>query len=600
MMFGLTTLGQAPFGTAGGESITGETVSLPVSVTVSHAVSDYAGARDIRVQLGGADVSDRITGEVVIEAEESMSRVASLKLVSQGDTLAGLAGASLRIEVKPTAASAWVRRFTGTVAVPDFDPDNGLITLHATDGRRDMLAGSSRADIDALIGGYWSRAVFPRYADSLQYANDRLSTVAAALDLDVYGNPRLTPWAGLSPSLVVTDAQVLDGSLTIHPVARQSVINCITNDNKSVQDIRTTSICQLSDGKAVTMATMPTISGTAVPGMTITVELAGQKLAAVAGAGGTWSVKVAKPLADGRYTPKVTLTSGAVSCVMWGTPFRVARDGKGSAITGESAQEVVTDCSFQYRYPRLHEYRRTYTWSMGMSYAEYAKGNNGKPYKLPEKSLFKSAVESSGWKLLSEFYTPPLQGQHYVGYIDSSGNLHDGETVPSDAAAVLWYRNDYTGKVEDDPRCESAVIAIAKRVVQALTERWRITVTAPDSITALGNLKQQGQTASLDATGGFDASSWVDSTTMLPDVKNTSADLVDLAGASRADSTLALQTLAAIARRKILLSHRATRVKFGLPANPVVDLDRAIRIDSAVLGATGKVYRLTEHYDLSA
>ncbi|WP_230370754.1 hypothetical protein [Paludibacterium denitrificans] len=108
-------------------------------------------------------------------------------------------------------------------------------------------------------------------------------------------------------------------------------------------------------------------------------------------------------------------------------------------------------------------------------------------------------MDSSGWKLLSEFYTPPLQGQHYVGYIDSSGNLHDGETVPSDAAAVLWYRNDYTGKPEDDPRCESAVIAIAKRVVQTLTERWRITVKAPDSIAALGEMKKQGQTASIDA-----------------------------------------------------------------------------------------------------
>ncbi|MTD33935.1 hypothetical protein [Paludibacterium denitrificans] len=135
-----------------------------------------------------------------------------------------------------------------------------------------------------------------------------------------------------------------------------------------------------------------------------------------------------------------------------------------------------------------------------MSYAEYAKGNNGKPYKLPEKSLFKSAVDSSGWKLLSEFYTSPLQGGvHYVGYVDSSGNVHSGDTVPDDAVAVLKYNNDYTGKPEDDPRCESAVIAIAKRVVQTLTERWRITVTAPDSIAALGEMKKQGQTASIDA-----------------------------------------------------------------------------------------------------
>ncbi|MTD33936.1 hypothetical protein [Paludibacterium denitrificans] len=46
---------------------------------------------------------------------------------------------------------------------------------------------------------------------------------------------------------------------------------------------------------------------------------------------------------------------------MWGTPFQVARNGKGTAIIGQAAQERVVDCSLQYRYPRLHEYRRTYT-----------------------------------------------------------------------------------------------------------------------------------------------------------------------------------------------------------------------------------------------
>jgi hypothetical protein len=67
--------------------------------------------------------------------------------------------------------------------------------------------------------------------------------------------------------------------------------------------------------------------------------------------------------------------------------------------------EQVVDCSLQYRYPRLHEYRRVINWSMGLSYGEFVRGRNGKPFKLPEKSLFRSAVESSGWKLRSEAWT---------------------------------------------------------------------------------------------------------------------------------------------------------------------------------------------------
>jgi hypothetical protein len=166
--------------------------------------------------------------------------------------------------------------------------------------------------------------------------------------------------------------------------------------------------------------------------------------------------------------------------------------------------------------------------------------------------------------------------------------------------AILTFRNDYTGPAADDPRCAGAVLQIARRVVQSMTERWRITVQAPDSVAALGTLKKQGQTVSMDASGLFDATAWTESTTMQPDIGTTTTDLTSLAGASRDDANLALQTLAAIARRQILASHRTTRVQFKAQSNPLLDVDMGVTLNSVDMLASGKVARLVEHYDTMA
>jgi hypothetical protein len=174
--------------------------------------------------------------------------------------------------------------------LPEIDAETGIATLHGTDGRRDSLALATRTELDALLGGFWSPHVFARYADSLQYAQDRLSTLPAAYDLDVYGAPRLTPWAGLASRLTLTDDDLADGSLAIQPAARQSVVNLVTNDNIGVQPVSTTPICHLADNKTLTTNPQPTLAGIAVPGMNIRVDIAGQVLTAVAGSTGSWSV----------------------------------------------------------------------------------------------------------------------------------------------------------------------------------------------------------------------------------------------------------------------------------------------------------------------
>ena len=62
-------------------------IAVAVRVAVVPAQLD-ASTWSIRVMLGGADVSERLTGSVEIEAEEGAARIATLTLLlAAGDTL---------------------------------------------------------------------------------------------------------------------------------------------------------------------------------------------------------------------------------------------------------------------------------------------------------------------------------------------------------------------------------------------------------------------------------------------------------------------------------------------------------------------------------
>ncbi|BAK76504.1 hypothetical protein NH8B_2118 [Pseudogulbenkiania sp. NH8B] len=478
----------------------GSMTAVAVRVAVVPARLD-ASTWSIRVMLGGADVSERLTGSVEIEAEEGAARIATLTLLlAAGDTLAGYAGAVLAVDAQATPAAPWVRRFTGRVVVPELDLEQGTVRLHGQDARREVLALADRSAIDAMLGGHGSDVVFGAGRDSLRYATDQLITLAAAFDLDIYGNPRLTPWSGLAITRTLSDDDLIDGTLHVQPAALTDVVNVVTNDTVSLVDDN----------------------------------------------------------ASANNDPRNAVTVGR--------------------------QRRQTACSFEYRLPRLHQWTFTYHWNMGISYSEYVIGNNGKPYQLPEKTLFEQAAQNTGWLLASATYHPP-RPTGFVGY--------------SSTGSVLIFVNDYTGDPATDPRCDEAQLTLVKRIAQVVTERWRLTVCAPDSVVALGTRKQQGATASLDANSRFQSSEWEGSSDVAPLIAGTT-DVDTLPGVSRATCTTAIKTLAALGRAQILASHRATRVRCQIPADLRADLNQAWRLDSRSLLASGKLARLVERYDLNA
>ncbi|WP_293765803.1 Ig-like domain-containing protein [uncultured Aquitalea sp.] len=585
-------------------------LSVQVALTVLPK-SLAASGWDVRLVVGETDLSDRLQGTIEIEAEEGAARIASVTLsLVAGDTLASYSGQVMLVEARPAPGAAWVRRFSGKVMLPVPDLESGTMVLHAADRRHDLLASTSRADLAAMLGGYWSDLVESEAANSLQYAEARLATVAGSWDLDAFGNPRMTLWNRSGTDVTVTDDDIIDGTLQPRPVSLTDVVNLVTNDTVSLGGVSATAICGLvhnaanDTGKSatdnITANNRPLIGGTVEPGAVVTVTLAGQSMTTAAGADGKFQVQPRLPLALGVHTPHIHV-EGSWTWEAWGTSFVVA--SKAEADLGAATAPVVekvasTDVSFEYRYYRLHQKKSIYQWSMGITYPELVLGRNHHAFILPERQLFESAASQSGWTLNKATYTSPKQGTQVVGYVDTNGIVHEGSSSSgTDVAEVLIYKNEYTGDPAADPRCESATLELTRRVAQPVTERWRISVSAPDSIARLGTRKAQGQTAAADATSHFNADAWEKDIKAEP-VITDSTDLVSLPGMSRADAENAILYLAAKARRQILASHRASRVAMTLWADLTMDLTRRYEVSTHDLHAVGKVARFVERYSI--
>ena len=225
------------------------TARLPVSVeivpaaiaegseTVGIGVGGAAAQPLARVLIDGVDMIDQVVGEITVEAEEGAARVADLTLCPPAGTEIALAtwtGRSVEIfvgEGSTGALRAPLVLFRGVVDLPSVDLAARTLALRCTDGLQQRVAGLSRAQIDALVGGRWSPAVFDAAAQGWAYAQNRLSTVAASLELSADGVLRLTPWAA-KPTADVTigvggwDAD-LDGSVGVSLAERSELVNVV-------------------------------------------------------------------------------------------------------------------------------------------------------------------------------------------------------------------------------------------------------------------------------------------------------------------------------------------------------------------------------------
>jgi len=217
--------------------------ALPVQVSVVPAsiaagtttVADggtTAAAWRLVVEVAGVDVSDSVLGEVTVEAEESAARVADLALhqpagtvVTPGDWIGASVAIWLASAGSGTPTDA-VLVFSGIVETPAIVPGSRRIGLRCTDNRQGVLAALNRSQLDELITGWYSNAVFDDGATSLTRAADLLSTIPYALDIKPGLGLRLTPWAAKPTADLSFDADdVLGDSVKYSPPDRGALVN---------------------------------------------------------------------------------------------------------------------------------------------------------------------------------------------------------------------------------------------------------------------------------------------------------------------------------------------------------------------------------------
>lgn len=196
------------------------------AATVADSASGAARWAPV-VELAGVDVTADVVGEITVEASEGAARIASFSLLASGPLdLPGYTGQRVTIDIADSAGGNRIRLFTGLVDVPAVDLVRRLVRITANDDLMNAVNAMDRAAIDAIVGGRWSKAVFDDGAVPWSYAQDRLSTVAASLDMDATGALRLTPWAAKASADLSFDAGVLiEQSLAIDTAERGALVN---------------------------------------------------------------------------------------------------------------------------------------------------------------------------------------------------------------------------------------------------------------------------------------------------------------------------------------------------------------------------------------
>lgn len=221
------------------------------------------------------------------------------------------------------------------------------------------------------------------------------------------------------------------------------------------------------------------------------------------------------------------------------------------------------ELEFDYRYHRLRERYASVGWSGTL----IDMAPNG--YQYPTQQDILGAAAGSGWQVVaSVFYPAPAAIAH------SSG----GFIYPSQDAIDL------------------AILKLAQRHSQTVTESYAMSVIAEESIAANGELPHAMRGA---LESDFDGGAWESALDVEP-LMPTGGDMDWAPEATRADADYAIQTLLDQARVKILGSHRGARVGNTILCNPDLDLDKRVAVSTSTISAAGKVSLVRHVIDLRA
>ena len=212
-----------------GAALNASAHTVTPAVTVEPVVSVLW---DVRLMLGGVDVSSKLTGSVRIEREEGSATLADFVLSLDPGPVnpADYIGKAVEIYYRRWNAG-WVEhlRFVGQVIRPQYSMQDRLISCDCSDRLQDAIEALTVAEVDALAGGLWSADVFeePEGRSRWDYAQERMSTRPASLQKNVAGILQVTNWSAISPAWVFPVGSVIDKSMDWTPVELSERVNVV-------------------------------------------------------------------------------------------------------------------------------------------------------------------------------------------------------------------------------------------------------------------------------------------------------------------------------------------------------------------------------------
>ncbi len=186
------------------------------------------------ITLDSVDISDSITGEIEVEAEQSTARIASFNMmppsgtVSAGDWL----GVGVTIDFAELNSSGGIvsqtRIFTGIVDEALYNPQTRLTAFECTDDAQGKAEAQTQAELDALIvGSRYSESEFGEFENGWLHLENLLKTVPKAYDYNADGvTGTLCDYAAKSTAdYTYTSNGIVDGSISYALAPRRHLFN---------------------------------------------------------------------------------------------------------------------------------------------------------------------------------------------------------------------------------------------------------------------------------------------------------------------------------------------------------------------------------------
>ena len=185
----------------------------------------------LRVLVDGEDVSAQLVGSVDVDREEGSAAVAGFSLYLPPGPVVPTDWVGLPVSIDFIWTEQGItyerRRFTGFLGQPKWDPTSRILSCECSDNLQQRIEAMSVEQIDALTPGYWTEDAFEPVTgrSHWDYAQERMSTVPASLDCDVYGVPRVSSWMPGAPALVFGAGTTLYESIEVQLAEMTRVTN---------------------------------------------------------------------------------------------------------------------------------------------------------------------------------------------------------------------------------------------------------------------------------------------------------------------------------------------------------------------------------------